>query len=498
MLKIRELCVNLHGILYLRLFMKQFKTIYLLFSLLVMVSCTTTDSTEVTLYGDAAITSFTLGTMNRYVNSVKSTYTGGNYTFYIDHNKREIYNKDSLPTYTDTKHVVCTIASLNSGTILIERDEKGDTLDFYSSTDSIDFSRTRYLRVYPTNNIGYTRYAVKVNVHQQEPESFRWQKMSNIPVMSGLKSVCFGGKLYVFGNEGGQLKAYQTDDAGKTWNTLSLPATLTDPEAWRNLTRNADSVYIMNNSKVYHTGDMTNWNADNNELPEGIQLKQMLATGTEEIYALSNDNVIIARYTDFYWWYHDILDEDDEFPEKDFTSVVYPLSMADSTDVILAAGNKEVVVDGKTVWRTLLWRKVFDYSMTGAISEWKQTGILGGKWTYIDRAGEEEYLLTPMKSLQILRYDDALIAFGAEAYEELNHTACAVAYKSRDNGITWQKNASYKFPPTDATTGALFNDETQCISAVVDDEDYIWIFCANTGEVWRGCLNRLVWEKLNN
>ena len=77
MLKIRELCVTLHGILKKRhILMKQIKATYLLIAMLLgtLASCSSASDSTVTLYDDAAMVSFTLGTMNRYVNGVKSTY----------------------------------------------------------------------------------------------------------------------------------------------------------------------------------------------------------------------------------------------------------------------------------------------------------------------------------------------------------------------------------------------------------------------------------------
>ena len=110
MLKIREMCVTLHGILKKsHILMKQIKTTYLLIAILLgsLAACSKMSETETELYDDAAITSFVLGTMNRYVNGVKSTYTGSEYLFHINQANRTVYNTDSLPMGTDVAHVVC-------------------------------------------------------------------------------------------------------------------------------------------------------------------------------------------------------------------------------------------------------------------------------------------------------------------------------------------------------------------------------------------------------
>ena len=78
----------------------------LLSTVVVFSSCLSSDDNEVTYYDDSGITSFTLGTLNRTMHTLSSkgvdsvyqtTITGSDYQFYIDQDKREIYNPDSLP-----------------------------------------------------------------------------------------------------------------------------------------------------------------------------------------------------------------------------------------------------------------------------------------------------------------------------------------------------------------------------------------------------------------
>ena len=55
-----------------------------------LAACSKMDDTQVTLYDDAAITSFTLGTVNRYVNGEKSTFSGSDYQY------RTVYSFNGL------------------------------------------------------------------------------------------------------------------------------------------------------------------------------------------------------------------------------------------------------------------------------------------------------------------------------------------------------------------------------------------------------------------
>ena len=105
-------------------------------SLILTVSCLSDDSASYIYYSDTAITSFSLGTLNRTMWTKSSTgadssyveeIDGSDYHFYIDQAGRRIYNPDSLPVGTDAAHVICNIGSKNGGTVVIAyKDTEGD------------------------------------------------------------------------------------------------------------------------------------------------------------------------------------------------------------------------------------------------------------------------------------------------------------------------------------------------------------------------------------
>ena len=87
-----------------------------------LTGCLGSDSdTQVTSYSDMAITSITLGTLNRYTLStssttgndtiIKSTFSGSSYPVLIDQLDYRIYNKTELPVGTDLEHVTLTISA---------------------------------------------------------------------------------------------------------------------------------------------------------------------------------------------------------------------------------------------------------------------------------------------------------------------------------------------------------------------------------------------------
>ena len=481
--------------------MKQIKTTYLLIAMLLgtLAACTKTDDTTVTLYDDAAIASFTLGTMNRYVDGVKSTYSGSSYAFHIDQISRTIYNTDSLPAGTDVSHVVCTVGTVNNGMpYLVDLD--GAYMNYYSGTDSIDFTTPRKFRVFSSNGSGYTDYTVKVNVHKEDPDAFVWKKMADIPAMTGVRTVVYDNRIYVFGDEGGTTKAYYTTD-GDLWTAATLPA-LTDADAWQSVAATQDSLYILDGSKIYRSHDATTWDEDNSLSANGITLQRLLGASNTEVYGLTTDGTLTTKYcTDELPIWINAEDETkssfDALPSQDYAMVSFPMNLSDSTDYVLMAGNQK----SDDQWNSRLWRRIVDYSETGIYSllvEYLTTYIQGQgdypewirKWTYLDRASDQRYEMPALENIQLIWYDDVILAFGGKDLNDPTVLPLGTIYKSRDNGITWKKDANYSMPPADGTT--TFNNAATSFSAVASD-GYIWIVCADTGEVWRGQLNRVAW-----
>ena len=83
-----------------------------------------------------------------------------------------------------------------------------------------------------------------------------------------------------------------------------------------------------------------------------------------------------------------------------------------------------------------------------------------------------------LSGLTLIQYGDSFLAFGGD-YRKV--------YVSRDKGITW-KVSKYVTMPAD------FDYTTTGVQVVLDDDNFIWLYCKGTGQVWRGRLNRMGWE----
>ena len=108
-------------------------------------------------------------------------------------------------------------------------------------------------------------------------------------------------------------------------------------------------------------------------------------------------------------------------------------------EYVLWAGR---TADGQNV----LWKNTLDI-----------TGVNRDKWSYYPFTEEVTYPLPEVKSPVMFNYDNCTLYLGCE-------------------------NDMYVHPY------ALRADR---VTALVDDENYIWIVCSGSGQVWRGRINRL-------
>lgn len=427
--------------------MRQIKTIFMLLVVAIGVtSCLNSSSSEATLYGEAAITSFNLGNVTRYVHKtingkdslVKTTLSATTYKFTIDQIQHQIYNTDSLPIGTDVSRALCVIGSRNNSTVFFIDKTDENILRPYSSLDSVDFSTPRKLEVWSSDMKGHTDYTVKVNVHGQDGSLFVWQKMPVSEVLAQLKDVeahYWAGTMYLEGRMGDMTQIYRVDDKGLV---------MMDEET---------------------TGKL---------LPPGM--KRWIGSTSQEVYGLSDDNDLMVSQDGGVTWESDILDDDRHLlPVQDIAFVSYPLYYATNTEYALLVGNRSVgdYPDDKTA---MVWRKIVDND------EYTPEGF----WSYLEPAGD--MALPRMAHMSLVAYDDGILAIGGEDISEGVFSApYAQFYQSRDDGITWKYNNSYQLPDG-------FDENANSVGMAVDDDDYLWLFCGGTGQVWRGRLNKLGWQ----
>jgi len=455
---------------------KGIKSLYLLLAatVVLLTSClkSSNDSSS-TLYNDAGIVSFSLGTLNRYMHTTDSegndsvytvTVTGSDYNFVIDQLNHRIYNPDSLPVGTDVEHVVCEASTYNNGLLTLKKVDS-DTLVYFSSSDSIDFTTPREFRVYASDGSGYQAYTVTVNVHQQDGDVFEWKEMApneELAALEAMRMVTLDGKPFVFGLQAGKTVAYTTAD-GNNWDALVMNVTL-DAEAYKGVQCLNNHIVVVNGNSLLASQDGAEWT----EVASGIPAKQLIAANSFDLYATDDEGRIVVSYDFGVSWEVDELDEDVSWlPSQDIASCYVHNELIDFTDFTLLAGTSPAISDIASVWH-----KISDWDLVHQSNQ----------WVYVERTDHNRFALPQLKNLALLPYDDVILAFG--------HTGTEFApfYQSRDYGLTWQKSSNYSLPATLEGSATSFAAATDGIA--------IWIVCGTSGQVWCGSLNRLAWEEV--
>lgn len=394
-----------------------------------LTSCLSDDDSTTTTYSDAAITQFTLGTLNRYTMSVssstgndtiiKTSVTGSSYPFTINQLSRTIYNQKPLPVGTDVKHVICsTVSTRNNGLVAI-MSMTSDSLKGLSTKDSIDFSQPRILRVYSSDGTTTRDYTVTLNVSATEGTTFGWTKVrSDVAVedFAGKRLVAFGDSVFLMA---------------------------------KGVVVREHTAYRVNNGDVESSADLQNWTLCTSD----THLKQLVGAGTKELFALSdNGRLMVAADEGATDWKEETLDDDASLlPADNIAYVSWPFAPIDNTDYVLMAGNSQLD-DASTV----VWRKISQYDGP----------TKGGKWVYMLVDDNNLCPLPRQDGLSLAYYDDLVLAVGANK----------VMLQSVDQGITWQTASDYALP--ESLTGGMF-------SMTVDAQGRLWLV-TESGELWLG------------
>ena len=145
------------------------------------------DEEDYSQYDDMAITTFAISSINKYTTKTTSagkdttimvTLSKGLPVFTIDQYNQQIYNRVPLSAGCDLTHVLATVTAKNSGTIVL-KSLTSDSLFYYNSTDSVDYSQPRELRVYALNGSGYRAYTVMFNVEDGSTSTKQWIRVAD-------------------------------------------------------------------------------------------------------------------------------------------------------------------------------------------------------------------------------------------------------------------------------------------------------------------------------
>ena len=448
---------------------KFFAFIALITATLSLSSCLSSDETTVEYTHDTAITAFSLGSLDRYTKTkagkdtlLKANVKGSDYKFYIDQAQRLIYNVDSLPCGVRDTAILATISSKNNSPILLMDINKTDSVAaYYSSSDSINFSKRRFIRVYSSDYSAYAQYQVTVNVHKELPYEFKWHELaqnnSQLAAFSDLKAVACGDDIYVFGKtaEGTQVLKSAIND-GSAWSSIMMNVNLSS-DAYQSAVALEGKLYISDGGKVYASADAATWALVSSE---NADVKQLIGASSKNLYAYNTAAGISVSKDKGVSWEQEKLDTDKAYlPTQNISmNVAGVLSAKDVENVMLLGTRDKALKD--TVATT--WLRTVDYANED------------GQWNYLEIENNKSGKMPWLDQVITCAADTGFVALGSNGKW----------YKSQDAGLTWKQDAMVVLPAKFATEGRF--------AFCRDKQHYYWII--RNGYVWRGRFNIDGWR----
>ena len=445
---------------------KFFAFIALITATLSLSSCLSSDETTVEYTHDTAITAFSLGSLDRYTKTkagkdtlLKANVTGSDYKFSIDQVQRLIYNVDSLPCGVRDTAILATISSKNSSPILLMDINKTDSVaGYYSSSDSINFSKPRFIRVYSGDYSAYAEYKVTVNVHKELPYEFKWHELAQnngqLAAFSDLKAVACGDDIYVFGKTADGTKVLKSAiNDGSAWSSIMMDVSLSS-DAYQSAVALDGKLYISDGGKVYASADAKAWTL----VSENAGIKQLIGASSKYLYAYTAAGISVSKDQGASWEVEK-LDKDIAYlPTHNVSmNVAGVLSAKDVENVMLLGTRDKASKD--TIATT--WLRTVDY---GANAE-------DGQWNYLEI---EKNQMPWMDQVITCAADTGFVALGSNGKW----------YKSQDAGLTWTQDKKVALPG-EFDTAARF-------AFCRDNQHYYWII--RNGYVWRGRFNIDGWR----
>ena len=449
---------------------KFFAFIALITATLSLSSCLSSDETTVEYTHDTAITAFSLGSLDRYTKTkagkdtlLKANVTGSDYKFYIDQAQRKIYNVDSLPAGTRTAAVLATITSKNSSPILLMDINKTDSVAaYYSSSDSINFSTPRFIRVYSSDYSAYAEYQVTVNVHKELPYEFKWHELaqnnSQLAAFSDLKAVACGDYIYVFGKTAEGTKVLKSAiNNGSAWSSIMMDVGLSS-DAYQSAVALDGELYISDGGKVYASADAATWT----KVSENADIKQLIGASSKNLYAYTATGIVVSKNQGVSWEAEKLDTDADFLPKQNISMNVAGVLSAKDVENVMLLGTRDKALND-TVATT--WLRTVDYDVNAE----------AGQWNYLEIEKNKSGKMPWLDQVITCAADTGFVALGSNGKW----------YKSQDAGLTWKQDKMVVLPAKFATDGRF--------AFCRDKQHYYWII--RNGYVWRGRFNIDGWSK---
>ena len=439
-----------------------------------ITSCLDSDYTEYEYSSNSSITAFSItdSIITKYVavvngkdTTLRKAVIGSDYPFVIDQGEGLIYNPDSLPVGTDISKVVVKITADTQGIYIV-----AETDSLWEAEDSLNFENPIQFKILAENGTFGHIYTAKINVHKQEPDSLNWLKIEGnfSKNIKKQKAVYASNTIYVFAESGTSVLMTKTNtDNGSEWSEpiqIEIPADYSSVMVWEN------QLYILAENELYTSANGLEWEKVKTEqrfsqLSASISSQhnhKIVGIDTENHYIESEDGTIWNRYEAI----------PSNFPTNQIASTTYTLDTNDKIGRIVLIGDNRIESDTTCI----VWTQL------NTDNEWTELTMESNK-----------YACPKLENSGMIHYNNTLYIFGGSGQYNGSVEAFSKFYASVDDGICWKEvTEKFMFPETFST---LYEQANGNYSYIVDDQHFIWIMWSQTGEVWRGRVNKFGFEK---
>lgn len=458
----------------------------LLATVFLMASCLESDN-DYTYTDDCAISSFSVTTakQNTFVKTsdglrdslVVKELTLSNYKFYIDQINGKIYNPDSLPYGVDAKKLLCSVSNSSAGLVVIKK-EKSDSLDYFSSTDSLDFSVDREVQVVSNSGLSVKKYTVHVNVHKEQADSFAWHATpicAELKTMQAIKTAAVNGKLILLGTDDNTTIVYTNNGTQWTKCETNLGHNLA-ADAYKSLVTKDDYVYISDGGNIVRTNDGKTWDI----MGTATDVTRLVAASRYSLYGYATDGrLMTSKDNGATWAVAEIDDELSLMPYGETTYASVEIEGYAKTDRVMLFGTRDAATYPNDKYLTI-WGKIDEAAENSENQPWAYYGV----------SADNNHAAPLLSGISAVAYDGGVYMMGQEEGKAPKF------YKSLDNGITWREDTATVMLPTnfnENATNAITAKGTYALT--VDKNKSLWLVNASNGMTWRGRINRLGWAK---
>lgn len=404
---------------------------------------------------------------------IRTSYTGNNYDMVINQRTNTIENLDSLLYGSVVRAVIVDISYVGSRVGYRVKCDSDSIWKPYSPDDSLDLRRPLELLVIANDGMSSRIYTMNVNIHQLEGDSLYWNKVADAePLLQGLgqqRALMIQGRLAVLGKKNDAVTCVERSADGLWSETLTnLPPT-TDVET---VVKQGEAFFVTTtDGDIYTTTDGKDWQNLNFPQHPGM----VLAGATDDyLYTLMDGSLYRCSKNDQSGW--------DLQPESlDESSAYLPVKNVKTLQMKQKNGNNRLVMVGVRAEESdktfVVWNKMWNDDIPES----------SGTWMFMNQTDDNRCTLPQLEYLNLIQYDEKCLAFGgASVAGKGARKAMDALYVSQDYGISWRTDSEWHMPKA-------LKDMDGPICSVVDGENVIWLIA--DGEVWRGKLNRLDFER---